>query len=244
MADTFKVLSLLLSYPTEDVAAGTAELKQVLQNEGMVPARLLPGLFRLIDDLGKRDLFDLQERYVLLFDRTRSLSLHLFEHLHGESRARGQAMVDLMQLYEQHGLLVEAKELPDYLPLFLEFLSTLPADEAGALLAEPVHILSALRERHRKRKSAYTPVFRALEALAQGKASAEATAALLADPEDDPDDLQALDRVWEEEAVTFGPGAADAACPAARDVLARMDVPDNGAAVSGNATPPTAPSGG
>ena len=227
MADTFKVLSLLLSYPSEELAAGASELKDVLDTEGLVPARFRARLDKLIDELGGRDLFDLQERYVLLFDRSRSLSLHLFEHLHGESRDRGQAMVDLMRHYERHGLRIEAKELPDYLPLFLEFLSTRPVDEARALLAEPVHILSALAARHRKRKSAYAIVFRVLEALARGKANAEATASLLTEPEDDPDDLAALDRVWEAEAVTFGPGAAapDGGCPAARDLLARMDPP-------------------
>lgn len=227
MADTFKVLSLLLSYPTAEIAAGTAELKRVLEDDGLVPVRHRRRLFRLIDELAARDLFDLQERYVQLFDRSRSLSLHLFEHLHGESRDRGQAMVDLMQFYEQHGLRIEARELPDYLPLFLEFLSTLSVDDARALLAEPAHILSALAARHRKRKSAYTVVFRVLEALAQGKADTAATASLLAEPEDDPDDLAALDRIWEEEAVTFGPGTAapDGGCPAARDLLARIDPP-------------------
>ena len=77
------------------------------------------------------DLYDLQERYVLLFDRTRSLSLHLFEHVHGESRDRGQAMVDLKTIYENGGLEIAATELPDFVPLFLEFLSTQP--RAGGL---------------------------------------------------------------------------------------------------------------
>ena len=83
-------------------------------------------LDRLLDELATGDLYDLQERYVLLFDRTRSLSLHLFEHVHGESRDRGQAMVDLKALYERHGLLMSSSELPDHLPLFLEFLSDHP----------------------------------------------------------------------------------------------------------------------
>ena len=73
----------------------------------------------------------MQERYVLLFDRTRSLSLHLFEHVYGESRDRGQAMVDLKQLYEQHGLFMSSSELPDYLPLFLEFLSAVPETQSA-----------------------------------------------------------------------------------------------------------------
>jgi nitrate reductase delta subunit len=208
----------------------------MLEKDGLVPAKHRRGLDKLIDELATRDLFDLQERYVLLFDRTRSLSLHIFEHIHGESRDRGQAMVDLMQLYEQNGLHIEAKELPDYLPLFLEFLSTLPTTQALALLGDPLHILTALRERHRKRKSAYTPVFGALAALPAVKVNTQDVADLLSEPEDDPNDLKALDRIWDEAAVTFGPGgpgapgAPDGACPSIRDTLARMDRPRNPAA--------------
>ncbi len=233
MTGTLKALSILLSYPTEAVAAAAPDLKQMIERDGLVPAKHRRGLNALIDEIATRDLFDLQERYVFLFDRTRTLSLHIFEHIHGESRDRGQAMVDLMQMYERNGLYIEARELPDYLPLFLEFLSTLPLAEALGLLAEPLHILTALRERHRKRKSAYTPVFAALAALPGAKAKTQDVDDLLSEPEDDPNDLNALDRVWEEAAVNFGPGApaapgaADGACPTIRDTLARMDRPRN-----------------
>lgn len=232
MTATFKALSILLTYPTEEVQRAMPELRRIIAAEALVPKRLQRPLFTLIETIERGDLFDLQERYVFLFDRTRTLSLHLFEHVHGESRDRGQAMVDLMALYERHGLRIDAKELPDYLPLFLEFLSTRPLDEARALLAEPLHVLTALKERHRKRRSAYTIVFSVLEALALGKAKAEEVAHLLAEPEDDPNDLAALDRVWEEDAVTFGPGstgtvAPDGSCPVTRDLLARMAAPRN-----------------
>ena len=227
MTRTFKVLSLLLSYPTEEMRTAASELKAALDEEGLLPPRLLRPVTVLIDELVNRDLYDLQERYGLLFDRTRSLSLHLFEHIHGESRDRGQAMLDLMALYESHGLAIEAKELPDYLPLFLEFLSTRPLGEARTLLAQPLHILAALRQRLGKRCSAYAAVFHALEHIAEGKPEAEALAALLGEPEDDPNDLEALDKAWEDAPVTFGPTAGGAApgcdCPAARASLARMD---------------------
>jgi nitrate reductase delta subunit len=227
MTRTFKVLSLLLAYPTEEMRTAAPELTSALDEEGLLPARLRRSVAVLIDELATRDLYDLQERYGLLFDRTRSLSLHLFEHIHGESRDRGQAMLDLMALYESHGLAIEAKELPDYLPLFLEFLSTRPLGEARTLLAQPLHILAALRQRLGKRRSAYDAVFRALEHIAEGKPEAEALAALLGEPEDDPNDLEALDRSWEDAPVTFGPTAGAAApgggCPAARASLARMD---------------------
>ena len=167
---------------------------------------------RLADDIAGLDLYDAQERYVFLFDRTRSLSLHLFEHVHGESRDRGQAMVDLMAMYEKDGFEIDAKELPDYLPMFLEYLSMKPADEASELLGQTAHIIAALRERLKKRKSVYVNAFGVLEALALGKPDAALLAELLEAPEDNPDDLEALDRVWEEEAVTFGGNAGENAC--------------------------------
>jgi nitrate reductase delta subunit len=231
MTDTFKVLSILLSYPTADVVSAVPDMKAAIQSEALMPSHLRRRLSALVDEFADRDLIDLQERYVLLFDRSRSLSLHLFEHVHGESRDRGQAMVDLMALYERHGLAIDAKELPDYLPLFLEFLATLPLDDARTLLDEPLHIIAAMSQRHRKRDSAYAIVFETLEAVARGKnaETPKATADLPIDdvPVDDPNDLAALDRIWEEEAVSFGPDAGgtvapDGSCPASRDLLARM----------------------
>ena len=225
MARSFKVLSLLLSYPTAELQEAAAEMASVLDREALVPAAARAALAPLIDELAGGDLYDLQERYVFLFDRTRSLSLHLFEHVHGESRERGQAMVDLLQLYEQQGLQLEARELPDYLPLFLEFLSILPAGGGRELLAQPLHIISALAERLERRQSAYAAVFRALQSLAEAGPELAAVEALLAEPEDDPNDFAALDRIWEEEAVSFAPGAATAqSCSKASDMLARMAV--------------------
>jgi nitrate reductase molybdenum cofactor assembly chaperone NarJ/NarW len=121
---TLKVLSALLTYPTPELIAAADELKVVIAREGVLPRTHAAGVTALIDDLASRDLFDAQERYILLFDRTRSLSLHLFEHVHGESRDRGQAMVDLIKLYEDGGYEPTAAELPDFLPLFLEYAAT------------------------------------------------------------------------------------------------------------------------
>ena len=215
MIRTLKVLSLLLAYPTEEITAAAPAFSAVLDGEGLVPEGRREPLRRLAGQLAGRDLYDLEERYVLLFDRTRSLSLHLFEHVHGESRDRGQAMVELKELYAANGLEMPANELPDYLPLFLEFLSTRPLGEAREYLADTVHIVSALKERLLKRESIYAGVFAGIEALAGVKAERDDVEELLGRPDDDPDDLEALDRVWEEEPVTFGgaPGPdASASC--------------------------------
>ena len=212
---SFKALSALLNYPSAELVAAMPEIRAVLTGEGLVPRSSLKALEPLLSSFETAELYDLQERYVLLFDRSRSLSLHLFEHVHGESRDRGQALVDLSQLYDKNGFFIVANELPDFLPLFLEFLSTLPFGEATALLGETVHILAVLRQRLEKRESPYAALFAAVEALsavrADPRAAAEAAASDVM-----PDDLAALDREWEEAAVTFGPGEMTDDCSLTR----------------------------
>ena len=211
MRRTLKVLSALLSYPTAELQAAVSEMRAALDAEARLPQKNRDRLDRILEEIASGDLYDLQERYVLLFDRTRSLSLHLFEHVHGESRDRGQAMVDLKTLYESHGLLMSSSELPDHLPLFLEFLSQIPEAETQELLEETAHILEAIRLRLKKRKSTYSSVFSCAQALAHAKPQTDVVAALMGEPDEDPNDLAALDAAWEEEEVTFGPAAAASA---------------------------------
>ena len=208
---TLKIISLLRSYPTGEMREALAELKAVLERAA-IGEREKKLLIRLAEDIAGLDLYDAQERYVFLFDRTRSLSLHLFEHVHGESRDRGQAMVDLVAMYADDGFDIDARELPDYLPMFLEYLSMKPAAEAAELLGQTAHIVAALRERLKKRNSIYANAFAVLEAMARAKPDAALLNELLDVPEDNPDDLEALDRIWEEEAVTFGGNAGENAC--------------------------------
>ncbi len=207
MARTYRALAALIAYPTEALQAATGEIAAVLAEEGLVPAPRRAAIDGLLAELAERDIYDLQERYFALFDRSRTLSLHLFEHVHGESRDRGQAMADLIELYRGHGFEPTASELPDFLPLFLEFLSLLPGHEAQALLAEPAGILQTLADRLVTRKSAYAAVFQALATLANAPAiDLPDTSA------EDPDDLVALDAAWEEAAVHFGPGEQIDSC--------------------------------
>ena len=212
MANALKIISVLVSYPTTDLLEAGPQLHAALDADGMIGEGEKILLGALIDDLCAHDIYDAEERYVLLFDRTRSLSLHLFEHVHGESRDRGQAMVDLTTMYEAQGFGIDAKELPDYLPLFLEYLSTQSPEEVHNLLGQTLHIISAIRVRLQKRESIYANAFLTLEAIAGAKADAGAVAEILKAPEDDPNDLQALDKIWEEEAVTFGASAGSSSC--------------------------------
>jgi nitrate reductase delta subunit len=220
MARTYRALAVLLSYPTAETAALVPTAMQALALDGIVPLKLVRQLAPLARELAQADLYEAQSRYVDLFDRSRSLSLQLYEHVHGESRDRGQAMVELLRLYSAHGLELTAKELPDHLPVFLEFLSLRPADEAAALLGQAAHVLEALRERLIKRDSIYARVFDALVSLVEADRNPDALKALLQEPEDNPNDLEALDRAWAEEQVTFGPD--NVGCPKATEMLNRM----------------------
>jgi nitrate reductase delta subunit len=213
---TPKVLSALLSYPEADLLASAHELAAALTAEALLPADDVRALQQFIADLAAMDPLEAQERYVALFDRNRSLSLHLYEHVHGESRDRGQAMVRLAQLYRLHGLEIDAHELPDYLPLYLEFLSMVPQRAAASLLAEAVHVIAALREKLEKRNSPYACVLRAVESLASKPARRAAIDEILSTLRPEADGLEALDRQWEEEAVRFtAAGGPDQAAIAA-----------------------------
>jgi nitrate reductase molybdenum cofactor assembly chaperone NarJ/NarW len=168
---------------------------------------------------------DAQARYVTLFDHSRSRSLHLYEHSHGESRDRGQAMVNLLNHYRAHGLDPGDSELPDFLPLFLEFLSMRPAVEARAMLGEAVWVAALLRARLEQRGSPYAAVFRALEALAPQRADEAAIRETIGGeaPDDTP---AALDRAWEEAPVTFlDDPSAGTGCTAASAMVARFAPP-------------------
>ncbi len=223
---TLKAMSALLSYPSQDLQLAVGEIALALETEGRLGQAARDGLAPLFEDLANLDIYDLQERYVGLFDRSRSLSLNLFEHVHGESRERGGAMVSLLETYRAAGFEPATSELPDHLPVLLEFLAMRPIGEAREMLQDAAHILEALRLRLERRASPYGAVFAALLEFAGAGADDAAVAELLAREEDDPDDLAALDAVWEESEVTFGPDP-NAGCPQVRDMLAAMDTPIN-----------------
>jgi nitrate reductase molybdenum cofactor assembly chaperone NarJ/NarW len=224
MDRTLKALSLTLSYPTAELQAAMPEIGAILAADPRLTAATRAALQRLTHDLGQGDLFDVQESYVMLFDRSRTLSLNLFEHVHGESRDRGGAMVSLIETYRDGGFELATTELPDHLPVLLEFLSTRPFAEVQETLADAAHIFDALGTRLVRRESRYDAAFAALSQLANGQVDVDALAGMLAQPDDDPTDLSALDAVWEETEVTFGPDP-NAGCPQVRDMLALMDTP-------------------
>lgn len=209
---TFKALGALLTYPTDDLVAALPELREALRREAMIDVAALTRIDTMCAHFEYIDLLDLQDDYVSLFDRMRSLSLHLYEHLYGEARERGQAMVRLQTLYKFHGFTHVSEELPDYLPLFCEFLSLMPEKTARTILSDAAAVIEALHQRAEKRDTPYASVFAALTGLASKQVDRAALAEIMRGGGLDADTLEALDRDWEEAPVTFGEGDAAKGC--------------------------------
>ena len=193
MAATLRVLAALLAYPDRELRGFLPEMSRLLHDESALPAARRCEIDALMQTLARADPLQAESDYVELFDRGRATSLHLFEHVHGDSRDRGPAMIDLGQTYEKAGLVLAEGELPDYLPAVLEFVSTQPPREAAAFLGEMSHIFNAIFGALQHRDSPYASVLGALIELAGEKAQA------VAPPAEPP-----LDETWAEPPVFDG----------------------------------------
>lgn len=223
---TLKVLGLLLTYPEGTVLSASDELIAVLHKEAVLSAGMLKKVEKFLKKQQATDLISLQEEYVETFDRGRAHCLHLFEHLHGESRDRGQAMVDLAETYATKGLKINQNELPDYLPLFLEYLSLCEFKEAKDLLGEAIDIIAMIGTKLKKRKSSYAVIFEALEAVSATKADAQKVKNALEKAQKDPETLEELDSQWKEAEAFDSDLLADCntcnAFPKATETLQKM----------------------
>ena len=201
--NTLKVISALMCYPNEDLVEHGDSMAEIVQQEAVLPEQDQIKIFQIIDTICNDDLLDRQSEYVETFDRGRAVSLLLFEHVHGESRDRGQAMVDLMKVYADNGFEITANELPDYIPLFLEYLSQRPDAEVLESLGNIEHILARIAARLEARDSLYSSLFFALLSLVQGNVDLASIRAEVAEEKRD-DTAEEMDKIWEEEAVRFG----------------------------------------
>lgn len=224
---TLRVLGQLLAYPSPALITALPECQACLVAENICTHADRQQLDALMQDMASRNLLDVQEDYVTLFDRTPSLSLHMFEHVHGDSRDRGQALAELIEVYNDAGLTVTTTEMPDFLPLFLEFLSTLSADEAKQNLGDIVDLLALLKARLANRKSRYASVFATLVKLAAKKPDTNILASGLGRDKGGAITPTEMDKAWAE-MPAFDTASADGsatagACPKATDMLARIE---------------------
>jgi nitrate reductase delta subunit len=218
---TLRVLAHLLRYPDADFRAHTADMRQALQAEAALPAARLAELDALLKHLGGSPSLDVESEYVELFDRGRRTALHLFEHVHGDSRDRGPAMIDLIQTYEKAGLFLGPNELPDYLPVVLEFASTQPPPQAREFMGEIAHIVRVIFSPLAGRQSPYASVLAAVLELAGEKAEAVTIA-----PEPE------MDQSWAEPEVFGGcstEGQAKPGQPQPIHIVRKSPQPSQGA---------------
>ena len=206
-----KVVSLLLSYPSQELFDEQTALEQVVIKDPILSQEAKQQLLDFIAQLLSKDYLDAQEDYVATFDKGRYTSLLLFEHVHGESRDRGQAMIDMINIYKDNGYELSARELPDFIPLFLEFLSCCEPKMAVDWLDEINHVLALLEERLSQRDSPYAALFTVLLSLAPAVENRSDIIKQVAAEERD-DTMEAIDKVWEEEAVRFGAETAVSGC--------------------------------
>ncbi|MCP1623123.1 nitrate reductase molybdenum cofactor assembly chaperone [Pseudomonas nitroreducens] len=218
-----KLSALMLDYPRVELREESLALHALIRTCDL-SEKQRDGLAALLNELCKGDILDVQARYDGLFERGRSVSLLLFEHVHGESRDRGQAMVDLMDRYTQAGLVIDVNELPDYLPLYLEFLALQDAESARAGLAEVAHILALIALRLEERGSAYAAIFNSLLELSGEQPD---LGALKRDREQEvrDDSLEAIDKAWEETPVSFTEPAVGCPSTSARRISSAAEQP-------------------
>ena len=171
-AYSLRALALLLSYPDADMRSKLTDIMSVLSLERALSPSRISELKNLSEQLQSLDPLEVESWYVETFDRGRSTCLNLFEHVHGDSRDRGPAMIDLSQTYAQTGLVLDPDELPDHLCVVLEFASTQTEDVAKSFLDEMAHILNSIFSALLKRESPYATVIAAVLELSGHKAQA------------------------------------------------------------------------
>ena len=196
-----KVISRLLDYPSQTMADNSAALVEVVVDSDLSESHKTE-LCAFIEKLAATDLYDAQERYDLLFERGRSLSLLLFEHVHGESRDRGQAMVDLLNEYNSNGFELNSEQMPDYIPLYLEFLSEQEEAYAEEWLSDVSHILTVLSERLLDRQCDYRILFESLIELSGAEVERDKISATVKKEQRD-DTVEAIDKAWEDKEIRF-----------------------------------------
>jgi nitrate reductase molybdenum cofactor assembly chaperone NarJ/NarW len=165
MIKTYKILSLLLSYPSADLREFLPEALAGIEDEALLEGGKIDEIRRFTGHFSQMDLTDWQAEYVQLFDYSRSASLHLFEHVKGDSKDRGQAMVNLLEFYHENGMQLSSRELPDYLPVFLEFLSEQKEQKAAELLAEPAPVIQRIFMALKEKEHPYQYILSAIVSL-------------------------------------------------------------------------------
>lgn len=224
LARLLAALARVLDYPSAALQAHADEMADILCAPPELSDTERTAVRAFVDDLAQRELLEIQAGYVDTFDRGRKVSLYVFEHVYGESRDRGPAMIELTRVYREHGLESHTHELPDFLPMLLEFCAQLPEAEVRGWLVETAHVLQRIRVRLAERDSGYASAFTVLLRLIGAEPAPEGLTEMAGKEQRD-DTPAAIDDAWMEKPVTFGPGESHTNCGATRQNRPEPDDP-------------------
>lgn len=170
MQNSYKIVSLLLDYPDEEVKNNLHRFLEIVDEDNLLDDDQKTELTTFINYASPLTLNEWQMQYVQLFDFSTKTNLYLFDHVYGDSRERGQAMIDLTEMYVKSGFVPCSNELPDYLPLFLEYLSLLTNEEEGRQLLQRIApIVENMKQSLEKRESPYGNLLQILCSLNEKK---------------------------------------------------------------------------
>ncbi|MDH4274533.1 MAG: nitrate reductase molybdenum cofactor assembly chaperone [Gammaproteobacteria bacterium] len=158
-----RVMAALLEYPQAELLEALPEMRQVILEDVDVTPVDRGVLNAFFDHFSATPLLDMQAAYVQTFDLVPEHSLHLTHHLFGDENGRGPALIDLTEYYKSFGFEPVADELPDYLPLVLEFAAQLDVDEGRVFLSRITKVLTQLAINLETAESVYAPLIRVLE---------------------------------------------------------------------------------
>lgn len=159
----YSITARLLDYPDAELMDHLNEILEVAEGDETISIEEREVIAELVAWMKLHDLIGIQEVYVQTFDTTPEHDLHLTHHLFGDDRGRGPALVELAEHYKGAGLEVAPGEIPDYLPLILEYISTLDEVQACVFLGDAAKVLVILAENLEKAGSPYAQLIRLIE---------------------------------------------------------------------------------
>ncbi|MBT3092579.1 MAG: nitrate reductase molybdenum cofactor assembly chaperone [Candidatus Thiodiazotropha endolucinida] len=159
----YKLLARLLEYPDTELIVHMPEIIKRVKSDRDISTQERDDLMQFISWMQLHDMTGMQADYVQTFDMTPEHALHLTHHLFGDDRGRGPALIDLMEHYRAEGLDIDQQEIPDYLPLILEYASTLDDMQAKVFLGDARKVITVLAENLEKADSPYARLLRIIE---------------------------------------------------------------------------------
>ena len=159
----FAVISKLIDYPDSELIENLDSVIEYIKDSSEIATDEKEILMEFVSWMRSHTSIKLQETYVETFDMVPEHDLHLTHHIFGDDRQRGPALIDLSEHFKNEGLEVKEGEIPDFLPLLLEYASTLDDIKSREFLGDAKKIITIIADNLDKAKSPYSKLIRIVE---------------------------------------------------------------------------------